>query len=56
MSLSEPSSGPDDRVPPPRTVDAFLEAKLHWPRVREGWVDRQRLWTCSTRRPGVRWP
>ena len=54
MSLIEPSSGPDDRVPPRRTVDAFLEAKLHWPRVREGWVDRQRLvdlFDQATRRP-----
>ena len=54
MSLIEPSSGPDDRVPPHRTVDAFLEAKLHWPRVREGWVDRQRLvdlFDQATRRP-----
>lgn len=30
-------------VPPHRAVDSFLEAKLHWPRVREGWVHRQRL-------------
>ena len=54
MSPSEPSSGPDDRVPPRRTVDSFLEAKLHWPRVREGWVDRQRLldlFDQATRRP-----
>ena len=36
MSLSEPSSGPDSRVPPPGSVDAFLEAKLHWPRGARG--------------------
>ena len=37
-----------------RTVDSFLEAKLHWPRVREGWVDRHRLldlFDQATRRP-----
>ena len=39
---------------PQRSVDAFLEAKLHWPRVREGWVDRHRLldlFDQATRRP-----
>ncbi len=44
MSASEPRG----------TVDSFLEAKLHWPRVREGWVDRQRLldlFDQATRRP-----
>ena len=54
MSSSESSSGPDDRVPPLRSVDVFLEAKLHWPRVREGWVDRHRLldlFDQATRRP-----
>ncbi len=54
MSSSEPSSGPDGRVPPQRSVDSFLEAKLHWPRVREGWVDRHRLldlFDQATRRP-----
>jgi LuxR family maltose regulon positive regulatory protein len=54
MPTGETSSSRDDRVPPPRTVDSFLEAKLHWPRVREGWVDRQRLldlFDQATRRP-----
>jgi LuxR family maltose regulon positive regulatory protein len=36
------------------SVDHFLEAKLHWPQVREGWVERHRLldrFDRATRRP-----
>ena len=54
MSPSEPSAVPGGPAPPRRSVDVFLEAKLHWPRVREGWVDRRRLldlFDDSTRRP-----
>ena len=54
MSSSETSRGTPGGVTPSRSVDAFLEAKLHWPRVREGWVDRHRLLDLfdeATRRP-----
>jgi LuxR family maltose regulon positive regulatory protein len=40
-------TGPEDRPigleAAPRSVDQFLEAKLHWPPLRDGWVERARL-------------
>jgi ATP/maltotriose-dependent transcriptional regulator MalT len=41
-------------MPVGRSVDPFLEAKLHWPPLREGWVQRDRLlerFDRATRRP-----
>ncbi|HRD63782.1 MAG TPA: LuxR C-terminal-related transcriptional regulator [Nocardioides sp.] len=55
MYRSRAEGGVDGAVLPRRPpVDAFLEAKLHWPRERDGWVDRARLldaFDASTRRP-----
>ena len=54
MSASEPPAGASAGSTLPRSIDSFLETKLHWPRVRDGWVERQRLvdlFDQATRRP-----
>ena len=56
MSGRHQTRGTDPRVLPLGLVDPFLEAKLHWPRVHDGWVDRHRLldlFDLGTRRPVV---
>ena len=56
MSGSDQRQGTDASLPTSRTVDYFLEAKLHRPEVRGGWVDRRRLldlFDQATRRPVV---
>ena len=54
MSSRDPSDRGAGPAPVVGSVDPFLEAKLHWPRVRDGWVDRRRLidlFDRATRRP-----
>src|SRR3954451_20679927 len=55
MASADASRSSDGHsLTPRRSVDAFLEAKLHWPKVRERWVDRRRLLDLfdeSTQRP-----
>ena len=55
MSASEPPSGVTSAdATMPRPVDSFLDAKLHYPKVRDGWVPRKRLvdlFDDATRRP-----
>jgi LuxR family transcriptional regulator, maltose regulon positive regulatory protein len=54
MTTSATVSGPFGHGDPAQSVDSFLEAKLHWPRARPGWVDRDRLldqFDEATRRP-----